>query len=103
MESLLPLRLDVVTVLLLAVKAVNVLTSHRNIALSNPALATLKENFTLNILNELQLSKIEISEYLITFQMFLPVLVLLHMQELLHNPYAYVVLTCKILYEHSRP
>ena len=57
MESLLPLRLDVVTVLLLAVKAVNVLTSHRNIALSNPALATLKENFTFNILNELQLSK----------------------------------------------
>ena len=47
MESLLPLRLDVVTVLLLAVKAVNVLTSHRNIALSNPALATLKGNFKL--------------------------------------------------------
>ena len=45
MESLLPLRLDVVTVLLLAVKAVNVLTSQRKIALSNPALATLKRNF----------------------------------------------------------
>ena len=40
MESLLPLRLEVVTVLLLAVRAVRVLTSHRNIALSRPADAT---------------------------------------------------------------
>ena len=40
MESLFPFRLDVVTVLLLAVNAVNVFTSQRNIALSNPALAT---------------------------------------------------------------
>ena len=39
-ESLFPFRLDVVTVLLLAVKAVRVLTSHKNIALSKPALAT---------------------------------------------------------------
>jgi len=34
------LRLDVVTVLLLAVKAVNVFTSHRKMALSRPAEAT---------------------------------------------------------------
>ena len=42
MESLLPLRLLVVTVLLLAVRAVRVFTSHRKIALSRPALATCK-------------------------------------------------------------
>jgi hypothetical protein len=40
MESLLPLRLEVVTVLLLAVNAVKVLTSHKNMALSRPAEAT---------------------------------------------------------------
>ncbi len=39
-ESLLPFRLDVVTVLLLAVRAVKVLTSQRNMALSRPAEAT---------------------------------------------------------------
>ena len=42
MESRLPFRLDVVTVLLLAVRAVNVLTSHKNMALSRPAEATCK-------------------------------------------------------------
>ena len=40
MESLLPFRLDVVTVLLLAVNAVKVFTSQRNMALSRPAEAT---------------------------------------------------------------
>ena len=44
MESLLPLRLLVVTVLLLAVRAVRVFTSHRKIALSRPALATCKQS-----------------------------------------------------------
>ena len=39
-ESLFPFRLEVVTVLLLAVSAVKVLTSHKNIALSSPAEAT---------------------------------------------------------------
>jgi hypothetical protein len=43
MESLLPLRLDVVTVLLLAVRAVKVLTSHKKMALSRPAEATLNK------------------------------------------------------------
>jgi hypothetical protein len=40
MESLFPLRLEVVTVLLEAVKAVNVFTSHKKMALSRPAEAT---------------------------------------------------------------
>ena len=39
-ESLFPFRLEVVTVLLLAVSAFKVLTSHKNIALSSPAEAT---------------------------------------------------------------
>jgi hypothetical protein len=40
MESLFPLRLEVVTVLLEAVKAVSVFTSHKKMALSRPAEAT---------------------------------------------------------------
>ena len=49
-----PLRLDVVTVLLLAVRAVKVLTSHKKMALSRPADATYNKKdsvFTVDVRN----------------------------------------------------
>ena len=49
MLSLFPLRLLVVTVLLLAVSAVRVFTSQRKMALSRPALATWFKMFNIEL------------------------------------------------------